>query len=78
MKKVAIFTTPSCVYCKKAKDMFQKHSIPFTEYNVMTDIAKRDEMITRTGQMGVPVIEIDGALIVGFDERRVRELLEIK
>jgi len=58
--------------------MFQKHNIPYSEYNVMTDVKKRDEMIMRTGQMGVPVIEVDGTLIVGFDERRLRELLGIK
>jgi len=78
MKNVGIYTTPSCVYCRKAKDMFQKHNIPYSEYNVMTDVKKRDEMIMRTGQMGVPVIEVDGTLIVGFDERRLRELLGIK
>ncbi|MEK7630695.1 MAG: glutaredoxin domain-containing protein [Patescibacteria group bacterium] len=78
MKKVGIYTTPSCVYCRKAKDMFQKHNIPYSEYNVMTDVIKRDEMIKRTGQMGVPVIEVDGTLIVGFDERRLREILGIK
>ncbi|MEK7649738.1 MAG: glutaredoxin family protein [Patescibacteria group bacterium] len=78
MKKVSIYTTPSCVYCRKAKDMFQKHNIPYTEHNVMTDMAKRDEMIMRTGQMGVPVIEVDGTMIVGFDERRLREMLGIK
>lgn len=58
--------------------MFQKHNIPYTEHNVMTDMAKRDEMIMRTGQMGVPVIEVDGTMIVGFDERRLREMLGIK
>ncbi|MSR76255.1 MAG: NrdH-redoxin [Candidatus Ryanbacteria bacterium] len=78
MKKVEIYTTPSCVYCRKAKDMFQKHNIPYSEYNVMTDVTKRDEMIKRTGQMGVPVIEVDGTLIIGFDERRLREMLGIK
>jgi glutaredoxin-like YruB-family protein len=78
MKKVGIYTTPSCVYCRKAKDMFQKHNIPYSEYNVMTDVTKRDEMIRRTGQMGVPVIEVDGTLVIGFDERRLREMLGIK
>ncbi len=78
MKKVSIYTTSSCIYCRKAKDLFQKHNISYTEYNVMTDVVKRDEMIKRTGQMGVPVIEIDEALIVGFDEHKIRELLGIK
>ncbi len=58
--------------------MFQKHNIPYSEYNVMTDVTKRDEMIKRTGQMGVPVIEVDGTLVIGFDERRLREMLGIK
>ena len=58
--------------------MVQKHNIPYSEYNVMTDVTKRDEMIKRTGQMGVPVIEVDGTLVIGFDERRLREMLGIK
>jgi len=78
MKNIGIYTTPSCVYCRKVKDMFQKHNISYSEYNVMTDAKKRDEMIMRTGQMGVPVIEVDGTFVVGFDERRLRELLGIK
>ena len=72
---VSIYTTPTCVYCKKAKDFFQKNKIAYNEYNVMTDEKRRDEMITRSGQMGVPVIDVDGKLIVGFDERRLGELL---
>jgi glutaredoxin 3 len=78
MKKVAIFTTPVCVYCKKAKDLFQKNNIAYEEYNVLADVKRREEMVNRTGQMGVPVIEVDGQLMVGFDERRLKELLEIK
>jgi glutaredoxin-like YruB-family protein len=78
MKKVAIYTTPVCVYCKKAKDFFKKNNVQYEEYNVMSDIARREEMITRSGQMGVPVIDIGGALIVGYDERRLKELLDIK
>lgn len=75
---VAIYTTPVCVYCKKAKDLFQKNSIQYQEYDVLKDEKRRDEMINRTGQLGVPVIEVDGQLMVGFDERRLKELLEIK
>lgn len=75
MKKVAIYTTPVCVYCKKAKDFFQKNNIKYEEYNVIEDIGRREEMITRSGQMGVPVIDIDGKLIVGYDEKKLKELL---
>ena len=78
MKHIGIYSTPVCVYCKKAKDLFQKNNIQYEEYDVLKDEKKRDEMITRTGQMGVPVIDIDGHLMVGFDERKIKELLGIK
>ncbi|OGZ52307.1 MAG: NrdH-redoxin [Candidatus Ryanbacteria bacterium RIFCSPHIGHO2_12_FULL_47_12b] len=77
MKKVAIFTTPSCVYCKKTKEFFKNHSVEYMEYDVTRDVARRDEMIQRSGQMGVPVIDIDGTLVLGFDERRLRQLLGV-
>ena len=77
-KHVAIYTTPVCVYCKKAKDFFQKNNIQYEEYNVIDDIKRREEMITRSGQMGVPIIDIGGALVVGYDERKLKELLDIK
>lgn len=78
VKKVGIYTTPVCVYCKKAKEFFNKNNVPYEEYNVIIDEKRRDEMISRSGQMGVPVIDVDGKLVIGFDERRLRELLTIK
>ncbi|OGZ55018.1 MAG: NrdH-redoxin [Candidatus Ryanbacteria bacterium RIFCSPLOWO2_02_FULL_45_11c] len=78
MKKVAIYTTPTCVYCKMAKELFQEHDIEYIEYNVAQDAEKRNELIERTGQMGVPVITIDNEVIIGFDEERIRSLLGIK
>ena len=77
MKNVSIYTTPACVYCKMAKEFFSKHNITYTEYNVVTDAKHRDEMIERSGQMGVPVIDIDGNVVVGFNEIRLRKLLGI-
>ncbi len=77
MKKVSIYTTPVCVYCKAAKEFFKKNNISYEEYNVVTDAKRRDEMIQRSGQMGVPVIDIDGQLIVGFNERKMKELLGV-
>ena len=77
MKKVTIYTTPTCVYCKMAKELFQEHNITYTEYNVAEDAEKRNELIERTGQMGVPVIIIDNEVIIGFDEQRIRTLLGI-
>lgn len=60
-----------------SKEFFQKHNVQYTEHNVATDAAKRDEMIQKTGQLGVPVIDIDGELTVGFDEGRLKSLLGI-
>lgn len=78
MTKVKIYTTPSCVYCKMAKEFFKSNNIEYEEKNVAVDAAARDEMIAKSGQMGVPVIDIDGQLIIGFNEPRLREILGIK
>jgi glutaredoxin len=61
-----------------AKDYFNAHGIKFTDYDVATDLEKRKEMIDKTGQMGVPVIDIDGKIMVGFEESRLAEELGIK
>ena len=75
MKKVSIYSTPTCVYCNMAKEYFRKNGIPFTDYNVAVDFEKRQEMIEKSEQMGVPVIEIDGDVIVGFDQDRLKDAL---
>lgn len=77
MKKVIIFSTPTCGYCKMAKEFFAENNIEYTEYNVAEDIEKRQEMIEESGQMGVPVIMIDDKILVGFNEAKLKELLEI-
>lgn len=75
---VKIYTTPTCVYCKQTKEMFHKNNIEFKELNVATDIAAREDMVKKSGQLGVPVIEIDGNIVIGYDEPKLKELLEIK
>lgn len=70
-KKVEIYSTPTCTYCNQAKEYFKQNNIAYTEYNVGADMAKRQEMIEKSGQMGVPVIAIDGKLIVGFDKDEI-------
>ncbi len=75
---VKIYTTPSCVYCRMSKDFFQKNNVKFQELNVALDAVAREEMIKKSGQFGVPVIDIDGKLIIGFDRARLSELLGIK
>jgi len=76
-KEVTIYSTPTCHFCHAAKDFFNEHQIAFTDINVATDLTKRQEMIQKSGQMGVPVIDIGGELVVGFDEDRLRELLNV-
>ena len=80
MKNVKIYSTPTCGYCKMAKEYFTENSVAYTEYDVAADEEKRNEMITTTGQMGVPVIMIgdEGAapeIVIGFDRSRLAELL---
>ncbi len=75
---VKIYTTPSCVYCKMAKEFFGKNNVAYEEKNVALDVAARDEMIQKSGQLGVPVIDIDGQIVIGFDQSRLASLLGIK
>ena len=77
MAQVTIFTTPTCVYCKMAKDFFKKNNVEYSEKNVAVDIPARDEMIQKSGQFGVPVIEVNGKIIIGFDQSRLKESLGI-
>ena len=74
-KKVVIYTTPTCPYCHRAKEYLSRKDISFVEYNVAVDRDKAKEMIQKSGQMGVPVIIIDGQIIVGFNQAKLDELL---
>lgn len=74
---VTIYSTPTCHFCHMAKDYFEANHVAFTDHNVATDLAKRQEMVQKSGQMGVPVIDIGGEIVVGFDEPRLKELLSL-
>ncbi|PCI30404.1 NrdH-redoxin [Candidatus Wolfebacteria bacterium] len=76
-KKVVIYTTATCGYCKAAKAFLNEHNISFEEYDVGTDMAKREEMVEKSGQMGVPVITVGDELMVGFDEKKLAELVGV-
>ncbi len=78
MKNVLVYTTPSCQYCKMAKEFFQEKGVTYTEFDVSVDEDKRSEMVDKSGQMGVPVILVEDEVIVGFDEPKLRELLSIE
>ena len=75
MKKVEIYSTPSCHFCHVAKDFFNDNKIAYTEYDVASDLDKRKEMVKLTDQMGVPVIVIDGDWAVGFNKTEVARKL---
>ncbi len=75
MKTVKIYSTPTCVYCKMAKEYFKSKNIEYTEVNVAEDDAARDEMVTKSGQLGVPVLDIGGTIIVGFNKNEVEAAL---
>ncbi len=71
-KSVTIYSTPSCHFCNLAKEFFKKNDVAYTEINVAADKEKAREMVAKTKQMGVPVIEIDSETIIGFDEERLK------
>lgn len=73
--RVKIYTTPTCPYCAMAKEFLKANGIPYEEIDVSTSEEAANEMIKKSGQMGVPVIEIDGQIIVGFDRAALRKAL---
>ena len=75
MPKVIIYSTPSCPWCHKTKDYLKEKNIDFTDYDVAADSVKADEMIKKSNQMGVPVIDIDGKIIIGFDKEKINAAL---
>ena len=77
-KKITIYSTPTCPYCTVAKNYFKDNNIEFEEIDVSKDQDKAQEMIKKSGQMGVPQIEIDGEIIVGFDKEKIDDKLGIK
>ncbi len=78
MTKVTIYSTPTCVYCKMAKAFFKENGVAYEERDVAADAAARKEMFDKSHQMGVPVIDVDGEIIVGFDKGTLKRALKIK
>ena len=74
MPNITIYSTPTCVYCKMAKAFFKEHNLAYQEKDVATDAAARDEMLNKSHQLGVPVIDVDGTIVVGFEKRKIAEL----
>jgi len=76
--KVIIYSTPSCPYCSSAKEFLKENKIDFEVIDVSKDQSKAQEMIEKSGQMGVPVLDINGTIIVGFDKEAIRKALKLK
>ena len=74
---VKIYSTPSCVYCKTLKEYLEGNNIGFKEIDVSKNEKDLQEMIKASGQMGVPVVDIDGEIIIGFDKVKIDKLLKI-
>ena len=75
---VTIYTTPTCPYCEMVKRFFRKNNVEYEEKNVANDQVAVKEMIEKSGQMGVPIIDINGEIVVGFNKEKLSELLNIK
>jgi glutaredoxin 3 len=73
--EIIVYTTPTCPYCHQVKHFLSERGVKFTERDVSVDRAAATEMIQKTGQRGVPVITIDGQVVVGFDRARLEQLL---
>ena len=76
-KHVEIYSTATCHFCHLAKDWMTEKQIPFTDYNVGEDMARRKEMVEMTGQLGVPVIKIGDEVMVGFNQEQLAKILEV-
>ena len=78
MPEVRIYSTHTCTFCRMAKKFFDDNSVKYAEYYVDDDEKKAAEMFGKSGQMGVPVIDIGGKIIVGYDRRAIREALHME
>lgn len=77
MQNVVIYSTPTCGYCRMAKQFFDEHGVSYTEKDVAADAEARQEMLMKTQQLGVPVIEVGDNLMVGYDPKHLAHLLGI-
>ncbi|MBU6500594.1 MAG: glutathione S-transferase N-terminal domain-containing protein [Patescibacteria group bacterium] len=78
MQSVKIYSTPTCVYCRMAKEFFKKNNVAYEDYNVAEDLKAREEMMNKSHQLGVPVIDVNGEIVVGFDRDHLAKLLGVK
>lgn len=73
---IKVYSTPTCPWCVKAKDFLKEKGVEFEDINVAADPKASQEMAEKSGQMGVPVLDINGTIIVGFDQAKIEEALQ--
>ncbi|GAB4515875.1 MAG: glutaredoxin family protein [Anaerolineae bacterium] len=73
--RVIVFTTPTCTYCNAVKRYLRQNKIKFKDVDISRDERAARDVVRRTGQMGVPVIDIDGKIVIGFDRPKIDRLL---
>jgi glutaredoxin-like YruB-family protein len=78
MAKVIVYSTPTCPYCKIAKDWLREKGVEYEDFNVAENEEKAKEMVEKTGQMGVPVLDVGGELVIGFDREALSAALGLK
>jgi len=78
MPNIKIYTTPICPYCISLKTFLKEKGFKFEEINISQNEKVRNELIEKSGQMQVPIIEINGEIVAGFDKRKISKLLNIK
>jgi len=77
MANVKVYSTPTCPWCVKAKQFLKENKIKFEDFDVSIDDEARDDMVEKSGQMGVPVLDINGRIIIGFDVEKIKQALKI-
>ena len=77
MVKVKVYSADMCPWCVRVKDFLKEHNVEFEKINVGTDQEKGKEMVRKSGQTGVPVVDVDGQIVIGFDEAKLRQLLNL-
>jgi len=74
-QRIKVYSTPACHFCIRLKQFLNEHNIIFENIDVSTNQQAAEEMVEKTGQMGVPVLDVDGEIIVGFDKERIKQAL---
>lgn len=77
MAKVKVYSTPTCPWCRRAKEFLAENKVEFKDIDVSSDQKASEEMVEKSGQMGVPVLDIDGTILVGFDQEKIKETLKL-